>query len=50
MHKCNKCAHEFDTPAMYGQKLTGPWEDSYPGDEVCPKCGSDDFEEVEADS
>lgn len=52
MYKCNRCGYTFDEPLIVDQKLSGPWEDSYPGDEVCPKCEREDFDnwDEEADS
>ena len=54
MYKCDNCSHKFDEPKIlettYEKYCGAPLETrTYLTLELCPMCGSDEFEEIEED-
>ena len=51
MFKCDECNHEFAKPERFKHKeyadygIGGEWLTAYISD-VCPDCGSEDYEEI----
>lgn len=41
---CPKCMNTFETPGIVGERIYNcSNDDAYPGDPVCPVCGSADY-------
>lgn len=48
-YKCNECEAEFDEPDSYSERMGDFWGmPAYEYFDCCPKCKSDDIEEVES--
>lgn len=46
-YRCCECGEEFDTPATSRECIGEFWgAPAYMDFDVCPRCGSDEFEEV----
>ena len=50
-YKCQDCGNTFEEPAIRTEKVGSSTDSLAPGYlkyEVCPCCGSEDFDEIEA--